>query len=190
MKYAMWGTGILILAVLLVLAYYGLFTSVVIEEKEAGGFVLVYEMHRGPYREAAGIIERISASLLGEYNIAARRGFGLYYDDPRTVSKEELRCIAGCILEGIDERRIAYIGKRYKTAQYPKTKSVTAVFPYRGQLSILLGIVKVYPNLGDYMVQQGYSRVPIMEIYDNAGQHINYVASLSLTSEMYNELLK
>lgn len=190
MKYVISAVCLIILAVVLVLAYYGLFTGVAIEEKEAGGFVLVYEMHRGPYQGAAGIIERISASLLGEYNITASRGFGLYYDDPRTVRKEGLRSIAGCILEETDEGSIASIGGRYETAQYPKTKSITAEFPFRGSLSIFLGIVKVYPKLGEYMAQHGYPRVPIMEIYDSEGKKIHYVASVSLTSEMYSDLLK
>lgn len=190
MKYVLSALCLIILAVVLVLAYYGLFASVVIEEKEKGGFVLVYEMHRGPYQEVAGIIERISASLLGEYNITASRGFGLYYDDPRAVRKEDLRSIAGCILDGQSDERIAYIGERYKTAQYPKTKSVTAEFPFRGKLSIFLGIVKVYPKLGEYMVQHDYPPVPIMEIYDSAGKKTHYVASVFLTSEMYSDLLK
>jgi len=190
MKYVVSATGIIILVSVLALAYYGLFARVVIEEREMGGFVLVYENHKGPYQEVGGIIEKIYSSLLGEYNVTGSKGFGLYYDDPQAVRKEDLRSIAGCILDGEDAGSSAYIGGRYKTAKYPRSKCVTAEFPFRGTFSIFLGILKVYPKLKEHMDKNGYPPVPIMEIYDSSNRKIIYVASVTLEGEVYNDFLK
>lgn len=176
--------------IVLILSYYGLFTKITIAEKEMGGFWLLYEKHVGDYKDAGQVIEKIYSRLLGEDAIETSRGFGLYYDDPKQVKKEDLRSIVGCILEKQDENRINDLKKHYQIKHYPPSKSVVAEFPYRGMASIMLGIFKVYPQLTEYIKQRNYTPGPIMEIYDTSRKRIVYIASWTLDAEIFKSFLE
>lgn len=182
--------GLVIIVILLILSYYGLFTKVQIAEKEIGGFWLIYEKHVGDYKKVGQVMDKIHSSLLGEDAIEASRGFGLYYDDPKNVRKEKLRSIVGCILDKKYEDKIEYLKKNYKVNKYPSSKSVVAEFPFKGKPSIFIGIFKVYPKLTDYIEQNNYSQGPIMEIYDTPNEKIYYVASVNMNATIFDDFLK
>jgi len=182
--------GALIMLMLITLSYYGLFTRISIAEKEMGGFWLLYEKHVGDYREVGQIMDRMYSRLLGEDAIETSRGFGLYYDDPKKVKKENLRSVAGCILDKQDEGKIDHLKKNYKIQYYPASESVVAEFPFKGTLSIFIGIFKVYPKLAEYIEQRNYPPGPIMEIYDTPHKKIFYVASIAMDAEIFDSLLE
>jgi len=182
--------GVLIILIVVTLSYYGLFTRVSIAEKDMGGFWLLYEQHVGAYKEVGPVMDKIYSRLLGEDAIEASRGFGLYYDDPKKVKKENLRSVVGCILDKQDENRIDYLKKNYKIKYYPASKSVVAEFPFKGTLSIFLGIFKVYPQLAEYITQHNYPPGPIMEIYDTPNEKIFYVASITMDTGIFDSFLE
>jgi effector-binding domain-containing protein len=182
--------GVLIILIVVTLSYYGLFSGISIAEKEMGGFWLLYEKHIGDYKEVGQVMDKMYARLLGEDAIEATRGFGLYYDDPKKVKKENLRSVVGCILDKQDENRIDYLKKNYKIKYYPASKSVVAEFPFKGTLSIFLGIFKVYPRLAEYITQHNYPPGPIMEIYDTPNETIFYVASIAMDAGIFDSFLE
>ena len=51
--------------------------------------------------------------------------------------------------------------------EIPEKLYVTSEIPFRSQLSVFAGIVKVYPALKKYMKDKGYAQAPAMEIYDS-----------------------
>jgi hypothetical protein len=183
-------TGVLIIVIVLILSSYGLFTNISIAEKEMGGFWLLYEMHVGDYKEAGQVMDKLYSRLLGEDAIEASRGFGLYYDDPKKVKKENLRSVVGCILDKQDENKIDYLKKNYKIKYYPASKSVVAEFPFKGTLSIFIGIFKAYPKLAEHIKQHNYTPGPIMEIYDTPHEKIFYVASITMDAEIFDSFLE
>jgi len=182
--------GTLIILIVVTLSYYGLFTRISIAEKEMGGFWLLYEKHVGDYKEVGPVIDRMYSRLLGEDAIETSRGFGLYYDDPKKVKKENLRSVVGCILDKQDESKIDHLKKYYKIKYYPATKSVVAEFPFKGTLSIFMGIFKVYPKLAEYIKQRNYTSGPFMEIYDTLHKKIFYVASIAMDAEIFDSFLE
>ena len=182
--------GVIIIVVLLTLSYYGFFAKVTIVEKEVGDFWLLYEKHVGDYKETGQVIDRIYSRLLGEDAIAPSRGFGLYFDDPKKVEKKHLRSIAGCILDNQTEDKINYLKTNYTVKKYPASKSVVAEFPFKGTPSILMGIIKVYPKLTEYLARHNYPPVPIMEIYDTPSGKISYIASVNLDGQIFDDLLE
>ena len=190
MKLVLGVIGVLIILVVVTLSYYGFFTSISIAEKEMGGFWLLYEKHVGDYSETGKLIDSISARLLGEDAIEPSRAFGLYYDDPKKVEKENLRSIAGCILDKQDENRIDYLKNNYTIKYFPPAKSVVAEFPFKGTPSIFMGIFKVYPQLAEYITQHKYPPGPIMEIYDTANKKIVYIAPFAMDSGIFDSFLK
>ena len=182
--------GALSIVIVVLLSYYGLFTKTTIVEKEMGGFWLLYEKHIGDYKGVGQVMDKIYSRLLGEDAIETSRGFGLYYDDPKKVKKENLRSVVGCILDKQDENRIDYLKKNYQIKYYPASKSVVAEFPFKGKLSIFIGIFKVYPKLAEYIKQLNYTPGPIMEIYDTPNEKIFYVASFTMDPEIFENFLE
>jgi len=56
-------------------------------------------------------------------------------------------------------------------------KYIVTEFPHKGNMSIIVSIMKVYPALNKYMEENGYEQnVPVMEIYDMPNKKILYRA--------------
>ncbi len=182
--------GLIIIVIVLMLSYYGLFTEVKIVEREVGPLWLVYEKHIGDYKNVGPVMDIIYNDLLSNASIEAAKGFGLYYDNPQEIEKEKLRSIVGCILEKGDENKIEDLKDKYKIKEYPSSKSVVVEFPFKGMLSIFIGIFKVYPKLSEYIKNHSYSQAPIMEIYDRTNKKITYVASVKLDPGIFDNFLE
>lgn len=179
--------GVIVVLIVAVLAYYGAFTPVVISEKKMGPFQLVYEKHIGDYKESGTVIDRVYQNLKND-SVETARGFGLYYDDPAQVETAKLRSIVGCIPD--DTGKVRELMQKYNVREYPASNCVVAEFPYRGTISIILGIIKVYPVLGKYMNDKSYAGGPIMEIYDPAGKKVYYICSLDIDMKVLNSFLE
>ncbi len=175
---------------LIVLARYGLFSSVNISEKNVGPYLLVYKMHIGDYKNVAPIVGELYNDLKNNYSIEAMKGFGLYYDNPQEVDKAKLRSIVGCIVEGRSVEDLKKVSNKYGVKEYPSSKSVVAEFPYKGKISIFIGIFKVYPELASYIKEHKYPQTPIMELYDRPNERIEYISSVNLSNDIFDGFLK
>ncbi|MCX5781121.1 MAG: GyrI-like domain-containing protein [Elusimicrobia bacterium] len=152
----------------------GTFMRINVVEKEIGPFQLVYKEHKGSYNGVGKIQMEIYRDLLNNEKIDTSKGFGIYYDNPKTVKEADLRSIVGVILEEKDYVKIPKLKTKYNIMLYPKTPSMTAEFPLKNILSIYIGVMKVYPVLSKYIKNKNYEGVPSMEIYDMAGKKIIY----------------
>jgi hypothetical protein len=175
--------------VVLGLAYYGLFAPVVFVEKEMGPYVLVYEKHHGEYKKTAKIIDGVTSELLGEEGVFAGKGFGLFYDNPEAVETANLRSIAGCIVENVPDDKIKRLRDNFLVGEFPDSQCVVAELPYKGYVSIILGNLRVYPKLAEYMQSRQYTMVPVMEIYDKPNRKIFYVVAYTLGPYTFEDLL-
>ncbi len=182
--------AVIVIVALIALAQYGLFYSVSISEKNVGPYLLVYKTHIGDYKGVGPIIGEIYYDLENNYSIKATNGFGLYYDNPQEVDKANLRSIVGCIVEGRSVEDLKKLRDKYGVKEYPSSKSVVAEFPYKGKLSILIGIFKVYPKLAPYIKEHKYTQTPIMELYDQANKRIEYISSVNLSNNIFDGFLK
>jgi len=181
--------GIVAAVIVLGLAYYGLFAPVVFEEKEMGPYMLVYEKHLGEYKKTASIVDRISSKLLGEEGVFAGKGFGLFYDNPKTVETANLRSIAGCIVENVPDDKIKRLKDNFLVAEFPEAQCIVAELPYKGYISIILGTLRAYPKLAEYMQAHQYTMVPVMEIYDKPNSKIFYVVPYTVGPYTFENLL-
>jgi len=176
-------TFLIIIAAILILiigfaAYSGFFSKVNITEKEVGPFMLIYEERTGDYKESGKAMDRIYDSLINDEGIETYKGFGLYYDNPKTTETENLRSDVGCILEETDYDAIDQLKEKFSIREYPATNAVVVEFPYRNTFSIFAGVMKVYPKLGTYRDLRGYKDVPVMEIYDIPAKRIIYIQEI------------
>ncbi len=179
-----------IIVLLIYLSRYGLFASVNITEKSIGPYLLVYEKHVGDYKNVGPIMDKLYYDLKDNYSIETTKGFGLYYDNPQDVDKDKLRSIVGCIVENKSLIDLKILGNKYGVKNFPSSESVVAEFPYKGKISIILGIFKVYPKLSTYINDHKHAQTPIMELYDQPNEKIEYISAVDLPKELFDDFLK
>jgi len=173
MKYALIVIAVLVIGILVFLFNNGLFVRPKIESKVVGPFRLVYNQHIGEYKGTKGVMDKIYEDLL-KIEISTTKGFGIYFDNPQTTPKEELRSYAGCIVEVGDYGKLSLENKPGEVMDFPKQECFVTEFPFKGPFSVLMGIIKVYPELKKYA--EGNMDLPTMEVYDVPNKKIMYVA--------------
>ncbi len=114
--------------------------------------------------------------LLNDLNIATTKGVGIYYDNPQQVETSKLRSEIGCFLDSpVDSIQMAKISEKFRIKEIAKGQYLTTEFPNKGMLSIIVGIIKVYPAMTKFMEENGYKdQSPVTEIYDEPTKTIIY----------------
>lgn len=159
--------GLSAAGVLLFLWYYGGFCPLPVTIERAGGEILVYREISGPYRQSGAVMDRVYDVLLKDHGIETFKGFGLYYHNPRRVKEADLRCDAGCVLEEADRHRREELSRLFPVKEFPPAEYITAAFPYKGKVSVLFSLARVYPALEAYARRKGMDEdSPVLEIYD------------------------
>lgn len=165
------------LAIIIIMIYanYSGFSNVSFQVREAGGETLLYRELSGPYNQTGNAISKIKYDLKTNFNIEPTKDFGIYFDNPREVEKSKLRSEAGCILEHSDTSRVFWLKAKFKIRVLPVKEYITAEFPYKGKMSVMIGLMKVYPALMKYVKANKFAETgPIMEIYDLPNNKILY----------------
>lgn len=164
----------LVIIIVLLFANYGGFSKINFQVKEEGGETLIYQKIIGPYNQSGAVINKIRYNLKNE-NVETFKSFGIYYDNPRIVDKSKLQSEAGCILESADTGKVFWLKAKFDIKVCPVRKYITTEFPYKGKMSIMMSVLKVYPAMIKYVQDNGYSeKGPIMEIYDFPNNKILY----------------
>lgn len=167
MKTALIIIAIVILSLVFVCVYYGAFKTISPKIKKCGGETLVFEKVTGHYKQSGEVSDRVYNKLIKDYNIETTKGFGLYFDNPKEVEESKLRSEVGCILERKDTSKLEDISKDFLVGTCPNEDYIVAEFPFKGKMSIIFGIMKVYPALNKFAEENGYSiNSPVMEIWD------------------------
>lgn len=167
---------VLAVAALAYLAYAGAFASVKVTGQKMGPYNLMFTQQKGDYRQTGKTIMAV-ADALKALGVEPESAFGIYYDNPREVKKEDLRADVGMILTSAELRKAAKLRKQYKTRTLAAQDCLTAEMPFKGGVSIYLGIMKAYPALGREAEARGMRLGAIMEIYV-PGKTITYVAQI------------
>ena len=157
-----------------VFGFFGGFYKVNIQVNNINGEILVYEDVIGAYNQTKKVIDKIYYKLLNKFKIETEKGFGIFYDNPKNVEQSKLRSEVGCIIESIDSEMLEQIKKHFKVKTLPNEKYLFAEFPFKGFLSIMIGMVKIYQKFGKYISENNYPDGPIMKIYDVPNKKIIY----------------
>lgn len=166
---------VVLAAVLGLLGYYGAFRRVEIGEEEVGPFHLAFKENVGDYRATGTIVPQVQGAL-AQRGFGATERFAVYFDDPKTTKKEELRSEAGCIVQASDAARVEGLGDEIRYREVPRQQAVVARFPFKGFLSVFMGVFKVDPALKAYRSQHAYRQVPVMVIYGDT--ELTYIAPI------------
>lgn len=180
--------AVVVLAALALLGSAGLFTKVSPKLERSETITFAYAPFVGPYSKTKEPMDKIYYGLLNEEKIETFKGIGIYFDDPAKTPAEKCRSAVGDIIEAKDLDKIeALKAKGYRFSEIPAGERVVAEFPFTSPLSIMLGIMKVYPALGETLKAANIPSGAVAEIYDVPAKKIRYV---SLTASETETLLK
>ncbi|MDU1889443.1 MAG: GyrI-like domain-containing protein [Dysgonomonas sp.] len=159
-----------------VYAYYGGFKSVDFEIENTGGEIFVYESVTGNYNQSPVVMESVYYALLNDFKIETTKGVGIYYDNPQQVEESKLRSDLGCFLDTpVDSITMANLSARFKIKTMPQGEYIVTKTPNKGVMSIMVGIIKVYPAMNNYIEKNGYKNEgAVTEIYDTPTKTIIY----------------
>uniref|UniRef100_A0A8C6UWK9 Testis expressed 264, ER-phagy receptor n=1 Tax=Neogobius melanostomus TaxID=47308 RepID=A0A8C6UWK9_9GOBI len=167
------------------LIYSGLLSEVVVltGSPPIKKITIVYKFIQGPYKNCGHVFKE-------SHNIGPKLPLiGVFYDDPQKVLGPDCRCAVGSVVSEGENRAPEDLLQKYKTTgfsifSFPEvTHVVTASFPHRTPLSIILGVKRVYPQLTQYIQERRLCAHPFMEVY-RAGQ-ILYIAPLARQGDFY-----
>ena len=142
--------AIIVLAIVLFLAVNGIFFKPRVSTKNMGPLKIVYKDHVGPYQETGKIQDDIYNYLLNEQCLETYKGIGIYYDNPKKVSQDQLRSKAGCVIEEKDTGKEIVLKNDYKMMTIENQEMIYSEFPFKSKMSIMIGIMKVYPLIQKY----------------------------------------
>jgi hypothetical protein len=77
-------------------------------------------------------------------------------------------------VENADSVTIAKLSMKYQVKILPESKYIVTEFPFKGGMSIMVGIMKVYPAIAKYIEKKDLKDGYIMEIYDCPNKIITY----------------
>lgn len=187
MKKALIGLFILVASVVVSLSYYGLFAKIEIREVEMGPYYFAFDKHQGEYQNIGPVFSKLYYRLMND-NIDSKQGLGIYFDNPRLVEKSNLRSIAACLVEGKDPKTRGVLERKYRVGEIPRSLCAVVEFPYKGNLSVVLGVMRVYPKLGEWLKDKEYPDMPLLELYDQAAGKTYYIAPIHLNPEDFQKL--
>lgn len=166
---------LLIIALLAGYAWLGGFNKVVVHKALQGGETVVYQSLTGDYKQSGSAMDSIYYSLKNDYQIETFKGFGIFYDNPQKVEKSKLRSEAGCIIEHTDTGRLPKLPENWKTKVLPEKEYLVAEYPYKGKMSVMASLMKVYPALNKYTKAHKLNTDgAVTEIYDIPAGKIYY----------------
>ena len=146
--------SIILLIIVCMMFYMGFFSKVSITERKMGPYTYAYVQHTGPYSE-------VGVPMMGLYNKMKQVGFncvdgiGIYYGDPKTTPKEELKSDVGSIISSEDIEKIEANKDKFNFAVLEEKEYFVTEFPIKNKLSYMFGPMKVYPAFNKFFASQG-----------------------------------
>ncbi len=138
--------------------YLGAFRPVIITQKKAGPFHVVYKSHVGPYHKIVPMIEEVE-KWIKEQGQECRLSFGEYLDDPKQTEEVRLRSNGGCFVD----QPLDALPESFEQKTIPEKNYVMAVF----EGSPGIGPLKVYPRVFKFIEEQKLQREEVvMEVYE------------------------
>lgn len=150
---------VLIIALVVLGIFLGLFQSVNIRKIQAGPYKIMCLDHIGSYKNICRKIKSVD-ELLSKNKIKPIAFCGVFYDDPRKIDEDKLRSKGGCIVKEFADIDIL------EQLTIPKTEVVSASIKAHPAIAP----IKTYPKIEQWLSKNKYKVTgPSLEIYHNSG---------------------
>ena len=162
--------------IFLYLMYSGLFLKPFIDEHYIEKFPVAFIRKKGDYKNAGKVMDEVYFRLKDK-GILTEKGFGLYFDNPNDVKKDDRNYFAGVVLTDEQYKKYKQVDSNIETAIVYPGDSVVARFVYRTRISVFLAVIKVYPAIEKYIKDNNLSTGAIIELYDMDEKNILFICS-------------
>jgi len=178
---------IVVVLIVVTMVRFGWFTKIEIMDETVSPMTLITAFHQGEYAAVGPVMADLynSASDVG---VTSEVGVGIYYDNPDSVSVDSLRALVGMEIADSSLSLVDSISGDYRIIEVPEMTAKVVHFPYKGQLSILFAIMKVYPELKNQF-GDAVSSSPIFEVYDIPNREIRFVLPQNIENDIFNNWL-
>ena len=166
---------LLVLAIFGLLVQAGLFYKPVVIEAKSGPYTIAYLENIGDYAQVGKLQMQIINSIKNDFGIDSVRGIGVYLDNPAKVEKTKLRSELGFIIEGNNIKKLKQLKTKFKIKTIKKQICLISEHPFINPLSIIVGMIKIYPMFNKYMAGKPNTYTYSVEIYDMSGKKVIYL---------------
>jgi len=169
-------TIILALAVIGMVVYLltqGVFYSVKPKIEESGGYAITNQRFLGDPKEILPTLEK-QVEILKKHQIGYAHPICIYDDIPASTAKEINAQIGFVLYKGTKENLID-LSKELSLATFEKKERIVVSFPFRGKLSLQLGIMKAYPAMIKFANKQNFTVGQVTEIYNGIERRVEYL---------------
>ncbi|MFZ5630372.1 MAG: GyrI-like domain-containing protein [Spirochaetota bacterium] len=136
-------------ALLLLWAYAGGFsTAAPINRVEAGPWHIAYISHKGPYKSIGKVLDQLERDLVAA-GVEPERYGGLFYDRPEVAGNDKCRSDAFAVISAAQAEKFKGHAT-VKTRVIERRSYLATSMPFRGMLSVIAGVSKVYPAYQKY----------------------------------------
>lgn len=150
---------VLVIALLAIGFYLGVFNSVNIEKGITGPYKIACLDHIGPYKDIVKKIQSVK-KLLDEQKITPISACGIYYDDPKSVPSDKLRSKGGYLVEGDVKLEIL------EKLEIPEREVIVAKIKAHPAIAPM----KIYPKIIKWLLENNFICIgPGLEIYHKDG---------------------
>lgn len=149
----------LVIALLSIGFYLGVFNSVNIEKGITGPYMIACLDHIGPYKDIVKKIQGVK-KLLDEQKVTPISACGIYYDDPKSVPSDKLRSKGGYLVEGDVKLEIL------EKLEIPEREVIIAKIKAHPAIAP----IKTYPKIQKWLVANNFICTgSCLEIYHDNG---------------------
>ncbi len=149
------------------------FDKIQVEEKEIGPFSIVYKEKTGDYRTSYKTGMEVY-EFLKTQNIENTTGIGIFFHDPSTTAKKNLKSHIGSIVSQNEISKIKTT-EEFKIKKLEKQNCALVYFPIKNMMSFTFGPFKAYPAIKNYIKEKKLKSVPpAIEIYDIQNKKITF----------------
>jgi len=168
--------------------YLGGFAPVKIERGSVAGMEIVYTAYAGSYSKIA----KSWARFQKEWTAAGLKdcdAVGIYLDPPGTPDAK-LRWILGCRIDALSPEEKGSLRSKMSTASLPASDALLSVFPYKNDLSYMLGPMKVYPEMMKRAKADNVTPLLAIELYGpfSAVKDIHFTMPVGTEKSAYQSL--
>lgn len=161
--------------------FHGVHHEVVWQIGTFEGLQGIAQVHIGHYKDTIKVYEEVKKAAIRDGVVTNEEAnsapyFGIYYDDPDKVKdSSKWRSKGGIVLPHTNAAK-ATDTEFYKKVNYPPQRAMMTEFPLVSQLSIFVGLFKVFPAMDEYEKKINEYFGSIIEIHDYANKKIKYIA--------------
>jgi hypothetical protein len=149
MKKTLFVISLIVVVLLVLLSYEGIWATAKIEKAKEGGYVMMGIDHKGAYYKIGDTMKKLQDEVKAA-GIENPKFAGIYYDNPDEVAEDSLRSFAAVIISNPADSAKLMAMKNYKVVEVEKGNALICDMHTPDMISTIIAVYKAYPAFSEY----------------------------------------